>query len=135
MARLTGVRGRYTIESPTHGSVRLLSSVLLLTVLVAACRIETRVPAGVARTQATIQAAVTEHYRTRTFTASDSVEYLVQRRQTDVRRDLASVWVTLRERHFVRPDSVRDTVRTEHLLLRRSDQGWVVLAATPVLAP
>jgi hypothetical protein len=100
-----------------------------------ACRIETRPPAEVARTQTTVQAAVVEHYRARNSLVSDSVELRVTRRQVDVRRDLASVWVTLRERRRITPDSTRDTTRYEHLLLRRSDGGWIVLSAAQVSAP
>ena len=53
-------------------------------------------------------------------------------RTTEVRRDLASVWVTLRERRRVSADSTRDTTRYEHLLLRRTEGGWIVLSATVV---
>ena len=65
----------------------------------------------------------------------DSLKLAVLRRQVDVRRDVASVWVTLREHRRVAPDSTRDTTRYEHLLLRRSSAGWVVLNAAPVSAP
>ena len=110
----------------------LLSSVVLAA---AACRIETRPPAEVARTQATVQAAVVEHYRARNALLGDTIALSVLRRQVDVRRDVASVWVTLRERRQVTPDSVRDTTRYEHLLLRRTGGGWVVLNSAPVGAP
>lgn len=113
-------------------SSRLLAVALLV---VGACRIETRPPAEVARTQATVQAAVVEHYRARNALLADSVALSVLRRQVDVRRDVASVWVTLRERRRVAPDSTRDTTRTEHLLLRRTTAGWVVLNSAPVSAP
>ncbi len=98
----------------------------------AACRIETRPPAGVARTTSTVQAAVAEHYRSRNAVAGDSVGLMVIGRTTEVRRDLASVWVTLRERRRVSADSTRDTTRYEHLLLRRTEGGWIVLSATVV---
>lgn len=111
---------------------RLLAVAL---VLAGACRIETRPPAAVARTQTTVQAAVVEHYRARNALVGDSVELSVLRRTVDVRRDVASVWVTLRERHRITPDSTRDTTRYEHLLLRRSTAGWVVLNSAPVSAP
>ena len=113
----------------------LLRSLIILVALAAACRIETRPPAEVARTQATVQAAVAEHYRARNALAADSVELSVVRRQVDVRRDLASVWVTLRERRRVTADSTRDTTRFEHLLLRRDAAGWTVLFAAPAGAP
>ncbi len=101
----------------------------------AACRIETRPPAEVAQTRATVQAAMVEHYRARNAFVGDSVELSVTRRQVDVRRDLASVWVTLRERHHLSADSVRDTTRFEHLLLRRTYGGWIVLSAASVSPP
>lgn len=101
----------------------------------ASCRIETRPPAEVARTQATVQAAVTEHYRTRNVVGADSLGVTVLRRQMDVRRDLASVWVTLRVRRRIASDSTRDTTRSEHLLLRRTGGGWIVLTATAVGTP
>jgi hypothetical protein len=110
----------------------LLPSILMVLV---ACRIETRPPAEVARTQATVQAAVTEHYRARNVSMGDSVSLHVTRRQIDVRRDIASVWVTLRERRRVTADSTHDTTRYEHLLLRRADEGWVVLSASKLSAP
>lgn len=100
-----------------------------------ACRIETRPPAEVARTQTTVQAAVAEHYRARNAQMGDSVELRVTRRQVDVRRDLASVWITLRERRRMTPDSARDSIRYEHLLLRRADGGWIVLSAAAVGSP
>ena len=111
---------------------QLLAVALLV---VGACRIETRPPAEVARTQATVQAAVVEHYRARNALLGDSLELSVLRRQVDVRRDVASVWVTLRERRQVAPDSTRDSTRTEHLLLRRTPAGWVVLNSASVSAP
>ena len=113
------------------------SSRLLLVALVVlgACRIETRPPAEVARTQATVQAAVAEHYRARNALLTDSLELSVLRRQVDIRRDVASVWVTLRARRQVAPDSTRDTTRYEHLLLRRTTSGWIVLNSAPVSAP
>ena len=101
-------------------------------VALAACRIETRPPAGVARSTATVQAAVAEHYRSRNVVVGDSVGLTVIARTTEVRRDLASVWVTLRERRRVNADSTRDATRYEHLLLRRTDGGWIVLSATTV---
>ncbi|HWA41354.1 MAG TPA: hypothetical protein VG712_07075 [Gemmatimonadales bacterium] len=108
---------------------------ILAVLVVAACRIETRPPAEVARTQATVQAAVAEHYRARNALMGDSLQLTVTRRQVDVRRDIASVWVTLRERRLAAPDSVRDTTRYEHLLLRRTAAGWTVLNSAPVSAP
>lgn len=102
-------------------------------VATASCHIETRPPADVARTQATVQAAVAEHYRARNAQLGDSL--IVTRRSVDVRRDVASVWVTLRERREVAPDSVRDTTRYEHLLLRRTTAGWIVFNSAPVGAP
>jgi hypothetical protein len=107
----------------------------LAAVLFGGCRFETRPPAGTGQTRATVQAAVAEHYRARTVLAADSVEYSVVRRQADVRRDLASVWVTLHESHHLRGGVTRDTTTLEHLLLRRTDEGWIVLAATRVNAP
>ena len=109
---------------------RPLALALLLTL--AACRIETRPPAGVARSTSTVQAAVAEHYRSRNAVSGDSVALTVIGRTTEVRRDLASVWVTLRERRRVSADSTRDSTRYEHLLLRRAEGGWIVLTATPV---
>jgi hypothetical protein len=100
-----------------------------------ACHIETRPPAEVARTKTTVQAAVVEHYRARTAILGDSLELSVTRRQVDVRRDVASVWVTLRERRQVTADSTRDTTRYEHLLLRRTTAGWIVFNSAPVSAP
>ncbi|MEP6745907.1 MAG: hypothetical protein ABJB33_10465 [Gemmatimonadota bacterium] len=100
-----------------------------------ACRIETCPPAEVARMQTTVQAAVAEHYRARNALAGDSIELSVTRRQIDAHRDLASVWITLRERRAVSRDSVRDTTRSEHLLLRRTGAGWIVLSAATVSAP
>lgn len=113
--------------------IRTLLVVALL--LGAACRIETRPPAEVARTQATVQAAVAEHYRARNVLMGDSLQLTVTRRQVDVRRDVASVWVTLRERRQAASDSVRDTTRYEHLLLRRTAAGWTVLNSAAVSAP
>lgn len=111
-----------------------LSRSLALVVLVAlvGCRIETRPPAGVARSTATVQAAVAEHYRSRNAVTGDSLALTVIGRTTEVRRDLASVWVTLRARRRISADSTRDSTRYEHLLLRRVDGGWIVLTATPV---
>lgn len=106
--------------------------VLAALLTLAACRIETRPPAGVARSTATVQAAVAEHYRSRNAVTGDSVGLTVIGRTTEVRRDLASVWVTLRERRRLSADSARDTVRYEHLLLRRTGDGWIVLSATAV---
>lgn len=99
-----------------------------------ACRIETRPPAGAARSQTTVQAAVEEHYRVRNSLAQDSTSYQVARQQVDLRRDLASVWVTVRVRTVV-ADSAATATRTEHLLLRKSDAGWLVLSATEASAP
>lgn len=122
---------------PTPESLlrRLPSSIVLVALLVGGCRFETRPPAGMGQVQSTVQEAVAEHYRSRTVLAADSVEYSVERRQADVRRDLASVWVTLHESHHLRGGVVRDTTTLEHLLLRRTDEGWIVLAATRVNAP
>ncbi len=103
---------------------------LVALLALAACRIETRPPAGVARTTTTVQAAVAEHYRSRNAVAGDTVGLTVIGRTTEVRRDLASVWVTLRERRRVGADSTRDTTKYEHLLLRRTGGGWIVLSAT-----
>lgn len=111
------------------------TSLLLATLLLAACRFETRPPAEVARTQATVQAAVAEHYRARTALSGDSLELTVTRRQVDVRGDVAAVWVTLREHHRLPGDSTPDTTRREHLLLRKTPDGWIVLTATRVTAP
>lgn len=108
----------------------LLAAALLAT---ASCHIETRPPADVAQTQTTVQAAVAEHYRARNAQIGDSL--IVLRRSVDVRRDVASVWVTLRERRVLAPDSVSDTTRYEHLLLRRTPAGWIVLNSAPVSAP
>lgn len=99
-----------------------------------ACRIETRPPAG-AESKATIQESVTEHLRARAIQANDSVEYTILRRQTAVHRDLASVWVTFRETHHPPGGTVRDTTRLEHLLLRKTAEGWIVVEATAVNAP
>lgn len=114
---------------------RSLSLLAAACLLAGACRIETRPPADVARTQATVQAAVAEHYRARNALVADSVELSVLRRQAEVRRDVASVWVTLRERRRVIPDTTRDTTRYEHLLLRRTSAGWEVLNSAAVSAP
>jgi hypothetical protein len=116
-------------------STRLLPILFLASAGLPACRIETRPPAEVERVQATVQAAVNEHYRARGALAGDSAAFRVIRRQTEVRRDLASVWTTVRQRERVTPDSLRDTTRFEHLLLRRSAGGWVVLSATGVAPP
>ena len=107
-------------------------AVLLLacSLLVAGCRIETRPPAGAAQTRSTVQEAVTEHYRARAVLGADSVQYTVLRRQVDIRRDLASVWVTLRESRHGEGGAVKDTITLEQLLLRRTGDGWIVLAAT-----
>jgi hypothetical protein len=99
-----------------------------------ACRIETRPPAGTARSQTTVQAAVEEHYRVKNSLAEDSTTYKVARQQVDLRRDLASVWVTVKVRSVV-ADTVANTTRTEHLLLRKADGGWLVLSATEATAP
>lgn len=98
------------------------------------CRIETRPPAG-ARSQATIQESVAEHFRARAIQSNDSVAYTVIRRQSEVHRDLASVWVTLRETRRPVNGVARDTTRLEHLLLRKTPEGWIVLEATAVTAP
>lgn len=98
------------------------------------CRIETRPPAG-AGSQATIQGSVAEHFRARAIQAGDTVEYTVLRRESAVHRDLASVWVTFRETHHTGAGAVRDTTRLEHLLLRKTPEGWIVLEATTVSAP
>lgn len=76
-----------------------------------------------------------EHYRARTAEGSDSVAYTVLGRQADVRRDLASVWVTVQERHHLKGGEVHDTTTFEHLLLRRTAEGWIVLSATRASAP
>lgn len=107
----------------------------LLPLLLVACRIETRPPAGVGQTRATIQGAILEHYRARTVIDGDSADYQVLKRQADVRRDLASVWVTLRVSEHLKGGAVHDTTLVEHLLLRRSEEGWIVLSATKVGAP
>lgn len=124
---------RYT-TGPMELSRSPALALLLLTTGLTACRIETRPPAEVARSQATIQAAVTEHYRARTAFA-DSLEYRVVRRQAEVRRDLASVWITVRVHRTADSTTAHDTNRSEHLLLRRIDGGWLVLSAAPVTAP
>lgn len=122
---------RYT----TGTMSRSRSPVLILALLgLVGCRIETRPPAEVAQTQATIQAAVTEHYRARSAFV-DSIDYTVVRRQAEVRRDLASVWITVKLHHTADSTTTRDTNRAEHLLLRRTDGGWLVLSASPVTAP
>ncbi len=128
------VRSKRVLRGRRYNSPVILPRPLAVAALLAlaACRIETRPPAGVARTTATVQAAVAEHYRSRNAVAGDSVGLTVIGRATEVRRDLASVWVTLRERRRVSADSTRDTTRYEHLLLRRTDGGWIVLAATTV---
>lgn len=112
------------------------SSAFLLTLLAGAlgCRIETRPPAG-AGSKATIQESVTEHFRARAIQGGDTVEYTVLRRQAAVHRDLASVWVTFRETRHAGAGAVRDTTRLEHLLLRKTPEGWIVLEATAVSAP
>lgn len=109
-------------------------SVLLACCCLAGCRIETRPPAG-AGSQTTISASVAEHFRARAIVARDSLQYTVLRRQTEVHRDLASVWVTLRATRRSADGAPRDTTLVEHLLLRRTSEGWVVLEATPVGAP
>lgn len=114
---------------------RAIVPLALVPLLLVACRIETRPPAGVGQTRATIQEAVLEHYRARGATDGDSGEYQVLRRQADVRKDLASVWVTLRESEHLRGGAIHDTTLVEHLLLRRSEEGWIVLSATKVGAP
>jgi hypothetical protein len=109
--------------------------IALFTAGLLACRIETRPPAEVERVQATIYSAVNEHYRARGALLGDSAAFRVTRRQTEVRRDLASVWITVRQSERVSPDSLRDTTRYEHLLLRRNEGGWIVLSATGVTPP
>lgn len=99
------------------------------------CRFETRPPSEVVRTQSTISAAVEEHYRVRNALATDSVRLRVVRSQIETRRDLSSVWVTLRAHRGAGPDSPRDSSRAEHVLLRQTDGGWLVLTATPVSVP
>ena len=76
-----------------------------------------------------------EHYRARSSEGADTVTYAVLGRQADVRRDLASVWVTLQERHHLKGGVVQDTTTLEHLLLRRTPEGWVVLSATRANPP
>ncbi len=110
--------------------VVLLAALLLLP----ACRIETRPPAGATRMQATVQMAVQEHYRVRNAQGADSVKLELVRQQVDLRRDLASVWATVRVRSTTGDSTVTST-RTEHLLLRRADDGWSVLTATPMSPP
>lgn len=114
---------------------RPFRSLVLASLLLIACRIETRPPAGVGQTRATIQEAVLEHYRARNVIGGDTIAYQVLRRQVDVRRDLASVWVTVRETDHPRGGAAHDTTLVEHLLLRRSEEGWIVLTATKVGAP
>jgi hypothetical protein len=99
------------------------------------CRFETRPPSEVVRTQSTISAAVAEHFRVRNALATDSLRLRVVRSQIETRRDLSSVWVTLKAHRGAGPDSPRDSTRAEHLLLRQADGGWVVLTATPVSVP
>jgi len=99
------------------------------------CRFETRPPSEVVRTQSTVTAAVEEHYRVRNALATDSVRLRVVRSQVETRRDLSSVWVTLRVHRGAGPDSTSDSTRAEHVLLRRNDGGWMVLTATPVSVP
>lgn len=120
------------IERPlTKPFVLLLAGSLLL----AGCRIETRPPAGAAQTRSTVQEAVTEHYRARAVQGADSVQYTVLRRQVDVRRDLATAWVTLRETRHGKGGMVTDTTTLEQLLLRRTGDGWIVLTATRAGTP
>jgi hypothetical protein len=114
--------------------VRLPSLALFALLPLLACRFETRPPAGAARSQSTVQAAVEEHYRVLTSLAEDSTTYRVTRQQVELRRDLASVWATVGVRTVV-AESVATSTRTEHLLLRKSDAGWLVLSATPARAP
>jgi len=111
---------------------RSLALIALLPLL--ACRIETRPPAGAVRSQTTVQAAVQEHYRVRTSLAEDSTTYRVTRQQVELRRDLASVWATVAVR-TVLTDTVMQSTRTEHLLLRKSEGGWLVLSATAAQSP
>ena len=125
---------RYTMR-PMFPSRSVVLVVALLAAGLPACRIETRPPAEVERVQATVQAAVNEHYRARGALSGDTAAFRVTRRQTEVRRDLASVWTTVRHRERVAPDSLRDTTRYEHLLLRRNAGGWIVLSATGVTPP
>ncbi|HET7043018.1 MAG TPA: hypothetical protein VFI13_13455 [Gemmatimonadales bacterium] len=82
-----------------------------------------------------MQEAIVEHYRARNAANGDTLTDSVVRRQTEVRRDLASAWVTLRETRHAPGSAPHDTSATEHLLLRRTPEGWVVLAATRVNGP
>jgi hypothetical protein len=109
--------------------------VLLVLVALPACRFETRPPSEVVRTQSTVTAAVEEHYRVRNALATDSLRLRVVRSQIETRKDLSSVWVTLRVHQGAGPDASSDSTRAEHLLLRRADGGWIVLTATPVSVP
>jgi len=109
--------------------------ILLAFVALPACRFETRPPSEVVRTQSTVTAAVEEHYRVRNALATDSVRLRVVRSQVETRKDLSSVWVTLRMHRGAGTDLPSDSTRAEHLLLRRADGGWVVLTATPVSVP
>jgi hypothetical protein len=118
----------------TCSFVRPRALALIALLAVPACRIETRPPTGAARSQATVQAAVQEHYRVQTSLSEDSTTYTATRQQVELRRDLASVWATVGVR-TVLPDSVVQSTRTEHLLLRKSESGWLVLSATPAQAP
>jgi hypothetical protein len=123
------------IPSPPRPVTLRRALVLLSLSTLVGCRFETRPPSEVVRTQATVTAAVTEHYRVRNALATDSVRLRVVRSQVETRRDLSSVWVTLRAHRGAGPDSPRDSTRAEHVLLRRTDGGWTVLAATPVSVP
>lgn len=109
--------------------------VLLAFVALAGCRFETRPPSEVVRTQSTVTAAVEEHYRVRNALSTDSLRFRVVRSQVETRRDLSSVWVTLRVHRGAGPDVSSDSTRAEHLLLRRADGGWIVLTSTPVSVP
>lgn len=109
-------------------------AILLLLPLVG-CRFETRPPSEVARTQSTVSEAVTEHYRVRNALATDTMRLRVVRSQVETRRDLSSVWVTLRAHRGEGPDAATDSTRSEHVLLRKTESGWIVLTATPVSVP
>lgn len=112
-----------------------LRTLVIAVLLLPGCRIETRPPSEVVRTQTTVTAAVEEHYRVRNALATDSVRVRVVRSQVETRRDLSSVWVTLRVHRGAGPDVPEDSTRAEHVLLRRADGGWIVLTATPVSVP
>src|ERR1041384_5465825 len=84
-------------------------------VLLVACRIEYRPPTGVGQSRATVQGAVTEHYRARTVQAGDTVLFTVLRRQVDTRRDLATACVTVRESRHLTGGRMQDTTLLEQL--------------------